>query len=288
MQVSAFPSAADPSTDSGLLVTLLWLGGWIAAALVPALLARGDEAERAVLFRRVPGAIADRRADPDRADPQAAERGAGAAHVRQALAEAGDVADPDRAIRVAGLAVDADAGGAAQRHGLECRPVDAPLSRRHGDPRAAGDAAGEPDPRHHRLGAAGADPPARRPGGVLLRGAAPAGLFLARPELVDHRPDRGRDAAHLHHAGHGGADADDPAGDHLEQHVDQEARPQGVGSHPLADLPAGHPRHRPQPPDGESHRWRADAARDDPRAAAGLAAGAVDAREAEARRSCAA
>lgn len=42
MENSAFPgAAADPSTESGLLLTLLWLGGWIAAALVPAIIARG-------------------------------------------------------------------------------------------------------------------------------------------------------------------------------------------------------------------------------------------------------
>lgn len=40
MQVSAFPSAADPSTESGLLVTAAWLGAWIVAAGVPAVLAQ--------------------------------------------------------------------------------------------------------------------------------------------------------------------------------------------------------------------------------------------------------
>jgi|GEM_PF-90282 len=40
MQVSAFPSAADPSTESGLLVTAAWLGAWIVAARVPAILAQ--------------------------------------------------------------------------------------------------------------------------------------------------------------------------------------------------------------------------------------------------------
>jgi sulfoxide reductase heme-binding subunit YedZ len=40
MEVSAFPSAADPGTESGLLLMLLWLAGWIAAAALPAFIAR--------------------------------------------------------------------------------------------------------------------------------------------------------------------------------------------------------------------------------------------------------
>lgn len=40
MENSAFPVPADQPPDSGLLWMLLWLAGWIAAAAVPALIAR--------------------------------------------------------------------------------------------------------------------------------------------------------------------------------------------------------------------------------------------------------
>lgn len=39
MELSAFPSAADPSTESGLLMTFAWLVAWAAAAGVPAAIA---------------------------------------------------------------------------------------------------------------------------------------------------------------------------------------------------------------------------------------------------------
>ncbi len=50
MELSAFPSAADPSTESGLLMTLAWLIAWVAAAGVPAVIAYAMRLNARVYF----------------------------------------------------------------------------------------------------------------------------------------------------------------------------------------------------------------------------------------------